>query len=167
MLKCLSKGLTGGALALGATSCSEDIVNAFKTNSLQKTFLHGHSYTANPMACAAGIASFHLLMKDECRENINRITLKHQSFVKSIVNDEIVKDARCLGTICALEFETGEDTSYLSEMRNTLYPFFIKRGILLRPLGNLIYIIPPYIISNEDLDIIYNAVKEFLIEHAS
>lgn len=164
---CLSKGLTGGAMALGATSCTEDVLAAFKTSSLQKTFLHGHSYTANPMACAAGLASYKLLATKTCQNDIERISDKHKEFINRVEEHKIVKDARSLGTVFAIEFDSGEKTSYLSEMRNTLYPFFISRGVLLRPLGNLIYIIPPYIITNQQLDTIYEAIVEFLTTHAS
>ncbi len=159
---CLSKGLTGGAIALGATSCSAQIIKEFQSKDLKKAFLHGHSYTANPMACAAGIASLKLLLDCECQQNIQRITKKHVEFIDSIKTKEIVKEVRSLGTILALEFKTDEDSSYFSEMRNTLYPFFIERNVLLRPLGNLIYIIPPYIITNDELEVIYSAITEFL-----
>ncbi len=161
-IMCLSKGLTGGAMALGATSCTDDIVEAFDSEDLKKTFLHGHSYTANPMACAAGIASYELLMTPECQSNIQRIAKKHKAFLSSIKDQQIVKDVRCKGTIIAIEFETKSDTSYFSEMRNMLYPFFLEKNILLRPLGNLIYVIPPYIITNEELDKVYTAIQELL-----
>jgi len=159
---CLSKGITGGAMALGATSCTKDIVSAYESPELIKTFLHGHSFTANPIACAASNASFNLLMQSECQSNIQRISDQHKSFVKKHSGKSIIRDIRSLGTIMALEFETDHDSSYFSEMRNKLYPFFIERNILLRPLGNLIYVIPPYIITNEELNKIYLAIEEFL-----
>lgn len=159
---CLSKGLTGGAMALGATSCTEEIIEAFNSEDLKKTFLHGHSYTANPMACAAGVASYELLMTPECQSNIERITQKHQAFLTNAKGKAIVKDVRAMGTIVAIEFETNSDSSYFSEMRNMLYPFFLEKNILLRPLGNLIYIIPPYVITDEELDQIYSAIQELL-----
>lgn len=159
---CLSKGLTGGAMALGVTSCTNDIVRAFESPELIKTFLHGHSFTANPIACAASNASFELLMEDVCQANIQRIAEQHQLFVGKHIGKPIIRDIRSIGTILALEFETEHDSSYFSEMRNKLYPFFIARDILLRPLGNLIYIIPPYIITNEELNKVYEAIEEFL-----
>ena len=161
-IMCLSKGLTGGAMALGATSCSGDIIEAFNSDDLKKTFLHGHSYTANPMACAAGIASYELLITPECQANIQRIARRHQEFLVQTKDQQIVKDVRTKGTIIAIEFETNSDSSYFSEMRNMLYPFFLEKNILLRPLGNLIYIIPPYIISDDELDQIYSAIQELL-----
>ncbi len=158
----MSKGITGGAMALGATSCTKDIVSAYESPELIKTFLHGHSFTANPIACAASNASFSLLMSEQCQSNIQRISSQHKAFVKKHSYKEIIRDIRSLGTILALEFETDHDSSYFSEMRNKLYPFFIERNILLRPLGNLIYVIPPYIITNEELNQIYLAIEEFL-----
>lgn len=159
---CLSKGLTGGALALGATSISGNIEKIFQTSDLKKTFLHGHSYTANPMACAAGKASLDILLTEECQNNIKRIESQHLKFTYRLKEFNAIKDVRFLGSILAVEFETEEDSSYFSEMRNLLYPFFIKRGILLRPLGNLIYIIPPYIIENEQLEQVYSAIEALL-----
>ena len=161
-IMCLSKGLTGGAMALGATSCSDDIIEAFNSDDLKKTFLHGHSYTANPMACAAGIASYELLITTECQANIQRIARRHQEFLVQSKDQQIVKDVRTKGTIIAFEFETNSDSSYFSELRNMLYPFFLEKNILLRPLGNFIYIIPPYIISDDELDQIYSAIQELL-----
>lgn len=159
---CMSKGITGGAMALGATSSTTEIVDAFQSPELIKTFLHGHSFTANPIACAAANASFKLLKKAECWSNIERITKKHQDFLEKHQGNPVIKDIRSIGTILALEFKTDADSSYFSEMRNKLYPFFIEREVLLRPLGNLIYIIPPYIINNEELDRVYRAIEEFL-----
>ncbi|MDX1627810.1 MAG: adenosylmethionine--8-amino-7-oxononanoate transaminase [Fulvivirga sp.] len=161
-IMCLSKGLTGGAMALGVTSCSESIVNAFQSPELIKTFLHGHSFTANPIACAAAIASFELFMDPVCQKQIEMITAHHEEFKQKHQKGGKIRDIRCIGTVLALEFETNENSSYLSEMRNKLYPFFIERNILLRPLGNLIYVIPPYVIEEEALHQIYNAIEEFL-----
>lgn len=159
---CMSKGLTGGAIALGATSCTNDIVEAFQSPELIKTFLHGHSFTANPIACAAANASFDLLTKKECWSDIERISDRHQQFLQKHQGNPIIKDIRSIGTILALEFKTDADSSYFSEMRNKLYPFFIDREVLLRPLGNLIYIIPPYIITDGELEKVYRAIEEFL-----
>ncbi len=161
-LICLSKGLTGGALPLGATSISAHIVKTFQTSDLKKAFLHGHSYTANPMACAAANASLELLEKEECQKNISRITQNHERFVRQLTGHAKIRDVRSMGTIMALEFHTDADSSYISELRNKLYPFFMERNILLRPLGNLIYLIPPYIMTDGQLSEIYQAIEDFL-----
>ena len=160
---CLSKGLTGGALPLGATLCNEKILEPFLSDDLKEAFLHGHSYTANPMACAAGLASGKLLIRQDCQENITRITLKHNEFVKRLSRHPRLTDIGSMGTILALEFESDSDSSYLSEMRNAMYPYFLDRDILLRPLGNLIYVLPPYVTRDHDLDKVYGAIEEFLL----
>lgn len=160
---CLSKGITGGALAMGVTSCTKEIEEAFKVKDLMKAFLHGHSYTGNPMTCAAALASFKLLKENNSISEVERISISHHEFKNKLKDCTIVKEVRHLGTILVLEFKTNEDTSYFSELRNSLYPFFLERDILLRPLGNLIYILPPYVITNEELQKVYQAIEEFLI----
>ncbi len=158
----VSKGITGGFLPLGVTSCSERIVEVFKSPEASKTFFHGHSYTANPLACAAANASFDLLMSSECKNNIQRISESHLQFIPKIRSNKAIKNLRSLGTILAIELQTGEGTSYFSELRKKIYPFFLERNILLRPLGNVIYVLPPYVITNDELLIIYSAIEEFL-----
>ena len=159
---CLSKALTGGTLALGVTTCSEKIVDAFRSEDVSKTFFHGHSFTANPIACAAANASFGLLMEETCLNNIQRISEQHCKFNQWLQGQPAVKTSRCLGTMLALEIRTPGDTSYFNEIRHKVFPFFLKRGVLLRPLGNVVYVLPPYVIKNEELELIYDAIKEFL-----
>ncbi len=158
----ISKGITGGFLPLGVTSCSEKIVEAFRSLDATKTFFHGHSYTANPIACAAANASFELLMKEGCQQSIQRINKSHNLFISKIEMHESVRNARCMGTILALELKTREGTSYFNETRKKIYPFFLERNILLRPLGNVIYIVPPYVITTDELNAIYQAIEDFL-----
>ncbi|HEX5169138.1 MAG TPA: adenosylmethionine--8-amino-7-oxononanoate transaminase [Cyclobacteriaceae bacterium] len=157
----LSKGLTGGTLPLGVTSCSKKIVEAYRNSEFSKTFFHGHSYTANPLACAAANASFELLVSSECRDNILRISDKHKNFVKELKRNNNVKNPRSLGTILAFEIAVGE-TSYENSIRKSIYSFFLERDILLRPLGNVIYIVPPYVITDPELDLIYDCIDAFL-----
>lgn len=159
---CLSKGITGGALPLGVTSCSQHIVAAFTSDDVKKTFFHGHSYTANPLACAAANASFSLLMDRECLQRIASISENHKKFKTRIQNHMNVKDSRCLGTILAIELKTAEGTYYSHDIRRKIYSFFMERNILLRPLGNIIYILPPYIITEDELNTIYSAIEDFL-----
>ncbi|MBK6266026.1 adenosylmethionine--8-amino-7-oxononanoate transaminase [Marivirga sp. S37H4] len=161
---CLSKGLTGGTMALGVTSCTARIMEAYKSTDIMKTFFHGHSFTANPIACAASIASFDLLMKEETQMQIRNISDWQKAFQERINNHPKVLNSRVMGTIFALELKTDEDTSYVNEVRHQLYPFFLERDILLRPLGNVIYILPPYIIKKEEIERIYQAVEEMLIQ---
>jgi adenosylmethionine-8-amino-7-oxononanoate aminotransferase len=157
-LMCFSKGLTGGTMPLGITTCTQDIYDAFLSDDKLKTLFHGHSFTANPVACAASNASFDLLMQPETQNNINRIVSKHQEFAIEIANNPKLKNIRQKGTIIALEWDI-EATSYFNNIRDTLYNFFLSKNILLRPLGNILYIMPPYCISNGDLDYIYNNIK--------
>ncbi|MBL0745924.1 adenosylmethionine--8-amino-7-oxononanoate transaminase [Chryseolinea lacunae] len=163
----VSKGITGGSMALGVTSCSEKIVAAFQSADFMKTFFHGHSYTANPLACAAANASFALLMKDECQEQINTIAREHAAFKSKIANHRNVKVARSLGTILAIEIKTPEGSSYANALRKRIYPFFLERNILLRPLGNTIYVLPPYVIKVEELRKIYDCIELFLDAHVN
>ncbi|MCX2741006.1 adenosylmethionine--8-amino-7-oxononanoate transaminase [Pontibacter anaerobius] len=155
---CLSKGLTGGTMALGATSCNEKIYEAFLHDDKSKTLFHGHSYTANPVACAAGLASMDLLLQPETQESINRIAQRHAAFAESIKELPQVLQVRQRGTILAVEFEDG-GTSYFSNLRDTLYSFGIDNGVILRPLGNIIYVIPPYCITDQQLEQIYKTIR--------
>jgi len=158
----VSKGITGGFMPLGVTSCSEKILEAFQSADASKTFFHGHSYTANPLACAAANASFNLLTSKECKDNIQRINENHLTFISKNKNHKTIKNIRSLGTILALELQTIEGTSYFNEMRNKIYSFFLKRNVLLRPLGNVFYMLPPYVIKEEELNYIYGTIEEFL-----
>jgi adenosylmethionine-8-amino-7-oxononanoate aminotransferase len=159
---CLSKGLTGGTMPMGITTCNSKVFDAFLSDDKLKTLYHGHSYTANPIACAASLASLDLLLAPETMANIKRVTASHAQFALKIGDHPKVKAIRQTGTILALEWETGNDTSYFSGLRNQLYQYFIERGILLRPLGNILYILAPYVISNEDLEYIYEAIAQAL-----
>lgn len=161
---CLSKGLTGGALAMGVTSCTAKIIEAYRSGDIMKTFFHGHSFTANPLACAAANASFDLLMAPETRQHMTRINSQHQQFADRLEGHSHVQNLRVFGTILAFELASFGDTSYVNEARHKLYPYFLERDILLRPLGNVIYLIPPYIIDNEQLGYIYDTIFQFLEE---
>jgi adenosylmethionine-8-amino-7-oxononanoate aminotransferase len=159
---CMSKGLTGGVMPLGATSCSQFIYDAYISDDKMKTFFHGHSYTANPTACSAALASMDLFDKKETFENIDRIKEQHYIFLQKIKTHKSLIEVRQRGIILAFEIKTNERTHYLNSLAEYVSDFFIQRGIILRPLGNIIYVLPPYCISNEDLNYIYNAIEEFL-----
>ncbi len=161
---CMSKGLTGGVMPLGATSCAQFIYDAFLSDDKMKTFFHGHSYTANTTACSAALASMDLFDKPEAFENIKRIEKKHAAFLQEIKSHKALIDVRQLGTILAFEIKTPERTNYLNSLAEYISEFFVERGIILRPLGNIMYILPPYCVSDDDLDYMYEAVEEFLNE---
>jgi adenosylmethionine-8-amino-7-oxononanoate aminotransferase len=160
----LSKGITGGFLPMGVTVCTDAMHRSFwgdGDEGKMKTFLHGHSYTANPLACVAACASLDLMEKEETWKNINRIEQQHTEFTIEAAEISGVAAVRHKGTILAIEYETGTQTGYFNSLRDRLYDFFMERGIILRPLGNIIYIIPPYCISEEELNSVYRAIREF------
>jgi len=161
-IMCFSKGLTGGTMAMGLTTCTQDIYNAFLSEDKMKTLFHGHSYTANPVSCAAALASMDLFLSPETAANIQRVSEAHQSFAAKIKHHPKLKTVRQTGTILAMEWETGENTSYFSGLRDKLYSYFLNAGIILRPLGNVIYILPPYCITDAQLNYIYNKIEEAL-----
>lgn len=158
----LSKGLTGGTLPMGVTTCSQQIVAAFETDDFLKTFFHGHSYTANPLACAAANASYELLTSPLCQQNIARIARQQDAFRMRLQGHRNVRTIRSIGTLVALEVQTDAQTSYTSKARKKIYNYFLERNILLRPLGNVIYVLPPYVITKEELEHIHSSIEEFL-----
>jgi adenosylmethionine---8-amino-7-oxononanoate aminotransferase len=159
---CLSKGLTGGVMPLGVTSCAQFIYDAYISDDKMKTFFHGHSYTANPTACSAALASLDIFDLPETIDNIKRIENSHLDFLNKIKNNEKLLDIRQLGTIIAFEIKTEERTHYLNSLSEYISDFFLSRKIILRPLGNVVYILPPYCISDNELQLIYNSIEEFL-----
>lgn len=161
-IMCVSKGITGGTMPLGVTTCSLQIESSFQSTESAKTFFHGHSYTANPIACAAANASFNLLMDPACQDSIKQIEKMHRDFVQRVKNHAYIKDARSLGTILAIEIETPENTSYFNNLKTTISSFFLERNILIRPLGNILYVLPPYVISEAELNQIYESITDFL-----
>lgn len=162
---CLSKGLTGGTLPMGITTCTAAIMEAYRSFDLFKTFFHGHSFTANPLACAVANASLDLLLSPDCEQNRLRIEQRNRDFAKHIAGNKSVKEVRCLGVILAIEVNTTTETSYFNEARHYLYRYFLDKNILLRPLGNVLYILPPYIIADEDLAYIYETIEILLTQN--
>jgi adenosylmethionine-8-amino-7-oxononanoate aminotransferase len=154
----VSKGITGGFLPLGVTACNQKIFEAFNTDDRTKTFFHGHSYTANPISCAAALASLELLMQPGCIDNIKMIAALHTEFTYSLMGNPLVKDARNKGTIMAVELNTKEGSSYFNSARDLIYHTCLNKGVLLRPLGNVVYCMPPYCITASELKKIYRAI---------
>ncbi|UPQ76512.1 adenosylmethionine--8-amino-7-oxononanoate transaminase [Chryseobacterium nepalense] len=161
-IMCFSKGLTGGTMPMGITTCSQEIFDAFLSEDQYKTLFHGHSFTANPLACTAAIASMELLLKPETLQRIAVITEKHSGFVKTLEQHPKVEKVRQTGTILAWEIISSQQTSYFNNMGKILYKEFLKRGIILRPLGNVMYLVPPYCITAEELELIYHQITEVL-----
>ncbi|MFN3916310.1 MAG: adenosylmethionine--8-amino-7-oxononanoate transaminase [Flavobacteriales bacterium] len=158
---CLSKGLTAGFMALGATVCKQPVFDAFYDDKLIKAFLHGHSYTGNPLACTAVSAGIDVLTDDNTQKQIAHISERHQLFVAELSLNDKVKEARSLGTILAIELK-ADDSGYFSEMGKEAYRFFMDRGVLMRPLGNVIFLLPPYCIKEQDLTTCYEAIRSFI-----
>jgi len=163
-IMCFSKGLTGGTMALGLTTCTQNIYDAFLSDDRLKTLFHGHSFTANPVACAAALASLDLFLEPETSENIKRIESMHKQFAIKIKDHPKIKTIRQTGTILAMEWQTGNDTSYFNSLRDTLYSYFLEACIILRPLGNTIYILPPYCITDAQLTYVYSKIEQALEE---
>ncbi len=154
---CLSKGITGGFLPLGVTACTEQIFDAFLGEHLDRSFLHGHSYTANPLACSSALASLDLLLEDHCDQQRQMIARKHKNFCMKWHSHPRLKRCESQGTILALEYKV-DTSSYFQPIRNQLYEYFLNEGILLRPLGNVLYILPPYCIQEDELAFIYEKI---------
>lgn len=161
---CLSKGLTGGVMALGATTCTKEIYEAFLSDDRKKAFFHGHSYTGNPVACTAALASLDLFENHETWDNIRRIEASHRNFLTTICNHPWVDNPRQIGTIVAFDIRNGEQTSYLHSLRDMMADFCLDHGVVIRPLGNIIYIMPPYCITDEELEKVYSTLASMLNE---
>lgn len=157
-LICLSKGLTGGFLPLGVTACTESIFNAFLGSSLSQAFLHGHSYTANPLACTSALASLDLLLEHSCLKQREMIAASHAAFCLKWKNHPCLRRCEHIGTLLIVEYHSGRPSSYFEPIGKHLYRFFLTRGILLRPLGNVLYLMPPYCIQMDELQWIQDQI---------
>lgn len=158
---CLAKAITGGILPLSATLCTNQIFEAFLSEDKSKAFFHGHSFTANPIGCAAGLASFELLMRDETKQQMKMIEDSHRNFCSEILQEpygSFIKDCRQTGTIVAVEFATDQKTDYFNQLSDQIKSFVVKTDVLLRPLGNVLYINPPYCSSVQDLERAYKVI---------
>lgn len=158
-IMCLSKALTGGFLPMAATICSEQIYQAFFSDRLDKALLHGHTYAANPLGCAAALASLDLLQQPECDHQRAMIERQHKRFQEHIHNHP--KIARCdvVGTILIVEYRNNANGSYYNTLRGELAHYFMHKRINLRPFGNMIHAMPPYCIKEQDLALIYEAIE--------
>lgn len=161
---CLSKGLTGGTMALGVTACTAQIHSAYVDEDRLKTFFHGHSFTANPLACTAALASLDLFLKEECTAGIAHIAEQHKQFIQQLAASSYpVKNLRSIGTIMAFEIEQGKD-GYMNTINTLVTKKSLEQGVYLRTLGNTLYIMPPYCITREQLQKVYDVVISILKE---
>lgn len=161
-MMCLSKALTGGTIPMAITTFTQEIFDAFYNDDINKALFHGHTFTANPTGCAAALASLELLQTTEMQNNIIRVNKNHLEFKKKIASHPKVHTTRVLGVIFALEIKTETEESYYGGLRNKLYSYFIENGIIIRPVGNIVYILPPYIITDQQLQKVYQVVENAL-----
>jgi adenosylmethionine-8-amino-7-oxononanoate aminotransferase len=158
-LMCLSKGITGGFLALGATLCTDAIHEEFSGPG--RSFFHGHSYTGNPLACSAAVANLEIFETEDVFGRVDAITRQHAERLARVALHPLVDETRQIGTMAAIELK-ADDKGYFSSLKPRLYRFFLERDVLLRPLGNVIYVLPPYSIAREDLDYVYEVIDQAL-----
>lgn len=158
-IMCVAKGLTGGSLPLAATLATPEIFEAHYSTDRTKTFFHSSSYTANPIACAAACANIEIWETEPVLERVAALARMQQKHLAAPAGDPRFIDARQLGTITALDV-VARDGGYLAGIGPKLYEAFMARGVLLRPLGNTIYVMPPYCISENELACVYDTIRE-------
>lgn len=152
-------------MALGVTACTRKIYNAFVSDDKTKTLFHGHSFTANPLACTAALASLQLVVKKKCASKIHKIVKRNKNFKDKLSVTSYkkqIKNVRQLGTIVAFEIITAEADQYLNNISSAFSTFCLREGVYLRSLGNTIYIMPPYCITKKQLKKIFKVIEDFL-----
>ncbi|SHJ46284.1 adenosylmethionine-8-amino-7-oxononanoate aminotransferase [Arenibacter nanhaiticus] len=157
---CMSKALTAGLVPMAITSCTQEVYDAFYSDEIAKGLFHGHTYTANPLACTAALAGLELLVSDEIQENITRIIQWHQDFDAEIKDHPKVSATRQTGIIYALDLNVQMER--YGNLRDRLFQHFMDSGVFLRPLGNTIYISAPYVTTKAQMDKIYTSIKAVL-----
>lgn len=159
-IMCLSKALTGGLLPMALTTCSKEIYDAFYSDEISKGLFHGHTYSANPLACTAALASIELLQTKDIQNRITSITASHKAFGNHIKNHPKVKSIRQTGIIFALDLNV--EMARYGNLRDKLFKFFMDKGVFLRPLGNTIYIQAPYVVTEKQLEKVYQVIEDAL-----
>ncbi len=161
-ITCLSKGITGGFLPLSVTVCSEKIYDTFYSDDPIKTLYHGHSYTANPLGCAAALASLELM--EENQPAFSSMEGKHLQYLEVLQENPKVEKLRVTGTIAAMNIVNNQESGYLNKVGLEIRRKAVEKGLLLRPLGNVLYIMPPYCITDGELFQAYKIIDEILNE---
>ena len=159
-IMCLSKALTAGMFPLSITSCTQEIFEGFLSEEVHKGFFHAHTFSAHPVGCAAAIAGIEKLQTEEITKSRERINAAHTAFAQTVKAHHKVNNVRVKGVVIAIDL-TIEMARY-GNLRDELYQFFMQRGVALRPLGNTIYVLPPYVITDEELAKVYSAIQEAL-----
>lgn len=157
---CLSKALTAGLMPMAVTSCTQQVYDAFYSDELAKGLFHGHTYTANPLACTAALAGIGLLQSKEIQNSIKRIIKSHEAFGNKVESHPKVAAIRQCGVIFALDLNV--QTERYGNLRDKLFHHFMANGVFLRPLGNTIYILAPFVITDAELTQIYETIESAL-----
>jgi len=162
-IMCLSKGITGGNLPMGATLCSKEIYDAFYHEDKAKMFFHSTSFMGNPLSCAAANASLKIWAEEDVQGQIDSIALSHASVSERFSKRQEIENIRLKGAILAMDVkDNSAGTGYLSTLQPKLYDAFLSENVLIRPLGNSVYILPPYCVTQDDLNFIYDAINSAL-----
>ena len=156
---CTSKGITGGLLPLAATLASEAIYQSHYSTDRARTFFHSSSYTANPIACAAALANVKIWCDEPVMQRITALAAEQKSQLKRIESNPYFENIRTCGTIVALDLRVPA-TGYLADVGPKMRAFFMSRGILIRPLGNVLYLMPPYCVTPDEFTRIYDTIEE-------
>jgi len=159
---CMAKGLTGGFLPLSLTVCSDEIYDAFYDEDPYKALYHGHSYTANPLGCAAAVAAVDLLEKHQ--DGFKEMDQWHHELAEPLRQHPKIEKVRITGTIAAMDIVTEGKKGYLNKVAPLIKKRSVDKGVLLRPLGDVLYIMPPYCIEKNELAEIYRVIQELLEE---
>jgi adenosylmethionine-8-amino-7-oxononanoate aminotransferase len=160
---CAAKGLTGGSIPLAVTLCNAAIYDAHLSKDRARTFFHSSSYTANAIACAAAAANLEIWRTEPVIERILALSQHQAECLKDLGTDARFSDARQLGTITAFEL-AGIQSGYLADVALTLRARLLERGVLLRPLGSTVYVMPPYCTTKSELQSVYSAIVEAVDE---
>ncbi len=166
-LICLSKGLTAGFLPMAVTVVHDRIFDAFLGDSVDQAFLHGHSFTANPLGCAAALASLKLLVAEQGVKQRRRIAEQHAAGLARLAESPLVSRVRQVGTVAAFDVDTGEAGGYRAAVGPWLKTRFMARGLIIRPLGNVVYLMPPLCTTAAELTDAYEAIGAVLAELAA
>ena len=159
-IMCLSKALTAGMFPLSITSCTQKVFDAFLSDQVHKGFFHAHTFSGHPLGCAAALAGIELLESDVILERRAYIAEAHKDFIANTQHHPKIKEVRSMGVILALDLNI--EMERYGNLRDKLYQFFMERGVILRPLGNTVYVLPPYVITNGELQKIYYTITELL-----
>lgn len=161
---CLSKGLTGGMLPLGATLVQPKVFDAFLGSGMEQAFLHGHSFTANPMACAVACASLDIFEQPEYQAGMRTLTELQTQGAARLGSIPSLRRPRCTGPLLAADLP-ADDAGYASKAARALYGQLLERGVYMRPMGNTVYFLPPYITPAEEVERVHTLLEELFIIH--